>query len=127
MHDTFKEFEQLDIDGLLLLKMMIVPQRKLVLTVFGARTTDEPVREYDIQFNKMHVIDIDVRSFGDNKITSHSVVPKSELLNNYLSDKVNRARQQSSVKPIHFQISFEGGEINVLAETFAHSLTWDAK
>ena len=126
MQDITHSFHSLPIDGSKVLQIRVVPLKKLYLTflTFPTSSSDkEGGREYDLLFSKILDFGFDVADMS-SKITSHAIFSQSIFLDNCKSSTKKYSAKFNKHKLRHYRLSFESGELNVIAEDCSCHLVW---
>jgi len=119
-------FNNLPIDGSKILQFKIEPLKKISMSIvtFPLVTSDRNVAcEYDLLFSKIIDCKFDVPDIS-SKISAHSVFPKSVFLDGCKASTKKYSAKFDKMKLLHYQIVFEQGEMNVVAELFTCSVVW---
>ncbi len=129
MHDITHSFHSLPIDGSKILQIRIVPLKRLYLSflTFPASSSDnEGGREYDLLFSKIIDFKFDVADMS-SKITSHVIFSQSSFLDNCKSSTKKYSAKFNKDKLRHYRLTFESGELNVIAEDYSCHLVWQIR
>ena len=116
---------KVDINGLRLIRLLVVPKRKVVITVFGARNIEEPVREHEIQVSQIRDVEISFQKFGDNVVRSYDV-----SLSKSSGDFQNSSadfRQSEKEASAHLNVIFDEGVLKVTGKSIIHVVVSEFK
>ena len=123
-----EQFMALKLKGAYVRDLLIFPKKKLLVGVMippvnQGKSSPRITRSYDLQFNKIVDFDIDVSAAPWLEIVSHDVLTQSPLVNRF--HERERKRSSSDIPQTlvqHFQIVFDEGKVDILAETCTISL-----
>lgn len=129
MQDITHSFHSLPIDGSKVLQIRVVPLKKLYLSflTFPTSSSDRNGgREYDLLFSKILDFEFNVADMSST-ITSHDIFSQSIFLDDCKSRKKKYSAKFNKDKLRHYRLSFESGELNVIAEGWSCHLVWQVR
>lgn len=119
-----QNFAGLDINGSFVREMRLGPKmvRMTLLRAPESESETQVTRQYDLQFDGVVGFRSNLDADPWLEIRSHDLLSHSEYLRE-VSGHTSRTASSINSQPHHFQIVFDEGEINIIADHFKSSIT----